>query len=211
MEDALPENHPADLGVIETLLRDGAGVFQRLDRHMARLARTCEKLRVPLNLEDVHTALHQIRDDAPQRVRILVGADGGVSVTHAAFTVQTHVWKLHWAETRLASDDPWLRVKTTQRQHYDAARAALPDHVDELLFLNERNEVCEGTITNIFAEIDGQLITPPQSSGLLPGVLREELLDHGKAVEGILRPEDLQRATLYVGNSLRGLMPAALG
>ena len=49
------------------------------------------------------------------------------------------------------------------------------------MLLNERGEVCEGTITSVFVDIgDGALLTPPLRCGLLPGVLRGEMLDAGK-------------------------------
>ncbi|MGB8622576.1 MAG: aminotransferase class IV, partial [Paracoccaceae bacterium] len=105
----------------------------------------------------------------------------------------------------------WLGVKTTRRALYDAARAALPDGLDELLYLNQRGEVCEGTITNIFFETGQGLLTPPLSCGLLPGVLRAELLAQGRAREAVLRPADLGTArAVFVGNSLRGLIRAEI-
>ena len=82
------------------------------------------------------------------------------------------------AKTRLQSEDSLFRHKTTRREPYEAARAEFSkDEADEVILLNERGEVCEGTITNIFAEAaDGILLTPPLTSGLLPGVLRAELI-----------------------------------
>jgi 4-amino-4-deoxychorismate lyase len=83
---------------------------------------------------------------------------------------------------------------------------------DEVILLNERGEVCEGTITSIFADPgDDVLVTPALTSGLLPGVLRAELLDTARAHEAVLGPADLMDAkNLFVGNSLRGLIPARL-
>jgi para-aminobenzoate synthetase/4-amino-4-deoxychorismate lyase len=53
------------------------------------------------------------------------------------------------------------------------------------------------------------LLTPPLSLGLLPGVLRAELIEKGRAVESHLRPADLAQG-FFLGNSLRGLVPARL-
>ncbi len=81
--------------------------------------------------------------------------------------------------------------------------------IDEMLFLNERGEITEGSRTNLFAEIDGRLLTPPLDCGLLDGCLRRELLDEGRCVEAILTLPVLERATrVFLGNSLRGLIPA---
>ncbi len=82
-----------------------------------------------------------------------------------------------------------------------------------MLLLNERGEVCEGTITNVFIDAGdgGPLLTPPLSCGLLPGVLRAEMLEAGRAVEAILTLADLKTAKeLFVGNSLRGLIRVQL-
>ena len=91
-----------------------------------------------------------------------------------------------------------------RRALYDQSRAALPEGLDELIFQNERGEVCEGTITNVFFDRGHGMRTPPLTSGLLPGVLRAELA----CPEEVLRAEDLPRVRLWVGNALRGLIPA---
>jgi 4-amino-4-deoxychorismate lyase len=83
--------------------------------------------------------------------------------------------------------------------------------VDEWLFLNDRGELCEGTITNLFVTLaDGRCLTPPLEAGLLPGILREELLTRGAVREGRLSPDMLTGATLTLGNSLRGEIAAQL-
>jgi 4-amino-4-deoxychorismate lyase len=46
--------------------------------------------------------------------------------------------------------------------------------------------------------------TPPLACGLLPGVLRSDL----GCTEEVLRAEDLPEVRLWVGNALRGLIPA---
>jgi len=81
--------------------------------------------------------------------------------------------------------------------------------VDEVVFLNERGELTEGSFTNVFVARNGFLLTPPVSSGLLPGTLRAELLDTGRAREHVLTPADLETAdAIYLGNSVRGLVRA---
>ena len=84
---------------------------------------------------------------------------------------------------------------------------------DEVIFLNKKGELTEGTRTNLFLELDGRLFTPALASGLLPGTLREELLDLPRAAasEAVLTPADLLRADrIYLGNSVRGLVRAEL-
>lgn len=65
--------------------------------------------------------------------------------------------------------------------------------------------VTEGGVWNVFVERDVYLLTLPLVRGVLPGVLRAELLESGQAVEADLRAEDLEGGFL-VGNSFRGLV-----
>ena len=208
-----PLRPPADPGfrLIETFRWEpGKGVIHR-DQHLARLEHSAARLGItPVGVE---TALATLHDEGPLRGRLTVDAQGCAEVTCAPFAPLPEgvVWRLAVSPERLRSDDVWLGVKTTQRALYDTARAALPEGVDEWLFLNERKELCEGTITNLFLRIDGRLITPPLSSGVLPGVLRSTLLEDGICVEGVVREGDLNRADeVFVGNSLRGLIRAVM-
>jgi para-aminobenzoate synthetase/4-amino-4-deoxychorismate lyase len=97
-----------------------------------------------------------------------------------------------------------LRHKTTDRAFYDDAR----DGVFEVLF-DRDGQLTEGSFTSLFVERDGVLLTPPLGLGLLPGVLRGELLDSGRAVEAVLTRADLADG-FFLGNALRGLMPACV-
>ena len=80
-----------------------------------------------------------------------------------------------------------------------------------MIFCNSRGELAEGSYNNIVLKIGGKLLTPPLASGLLPGVLRGELLDNGAIIEQILYPEDLFAAEeIRLVNSLRGSRRAVL-
>jgi branched-subunit amino acid aminotransferase/4-amino-4-deoxychorismate lyase len=83
--------------------------------------------------------------------------------------------------------------------------------LDEVIFVNQAGFVSEGTITNVFVKKDGILLTPPIFDGVLPGILRSELLDDGRAKEAQLRWADIVSAeAVLVGNSLRGLIRAVV-
>jgi para-aminobenzoate synthetase/4-amino-4-deoxychorismate lyase len=74
--------------------------------------------------------------------------------------------------TRLDSSDAFLFHKTTRRELYDQEWKHYSDTVgaDEVIYLNERGELAEGSRTNIFIDRgDGVLVTPPLPAGLLPG------------------------------------------
>jgi len=114
----------------------------------------------------------------------------------------------------VSSRDPFARHKTTNRAFRDEElRIAKEAGFDEVLFMNERGELAEGAITNVFLEISGGLYTPPAACGLLEGVYRRRVLaDRSlRAAERVLYPEDMERADrIFLTNSVRGLLPARL-
>lgn len=179
--------------------------------HLARMARSATALGMPLDQIEARRLLDQITGPAPLRCRLTLTTRGALTLETAPLAAAAPLWRVAIHPERLDADDPWLRHKTTRRALYDRARAELPAGSDEWLFLNRTGQVCEGTITNIFADLGDSLLTPPLASGLLPGILRAELLASDRAREAVLRPEDLRNARrLYCGNSLRGLIPATL-
>ena len=209
MENALHKITPKGLEVIETLGFTPEHGFMRLALHMDRMEKTCSRLHYLFDRGAVLMALGESVDDTPVRLRVTINLDGIVNVKVGSIT-EVSRWSIGISDKFLQSNDPWLGVKTTNRALYDAVRSQLIDF-DEVLFLNENREVCEGTITNIFVKKDNILVTPPISCGCLPGILREEMLLSGQAQEGILFLKDLKDgAEVFVGNSLRGLITADL-
>lgn len=209
MEGALRGTAPADLRLIETFRWEPAAGFARLPAHLDRLGRGAAALGIPLDGRAVARALAGIAGSEALRVRLTLGLDGAVAVTATPLGAAKAEWVVALAEARIFSGDPWLAVKSTRRPVHDAVRAGLAAGVDEAVLLNERGEVAEGTITSVFVARAGGLVTPPLASGVLPGVLRAELLAEGRCREAVLRAADL-RDGFWVGNALRGLIPARL-
>lgn len=215
-EGALRDGTPADLELIETLRWAPGDGFVRLDRHLRRLYASAHALGFPADPEAVGQALRECRGErVPLRVRLTLARDGKANATTAPFEPlpDDTVWTLRIARTRIDSGDPLIRHKTTRRQVYEAARTEFSrEEADEVLLLNERGELCEGTISNVFVDVgEPALVTPPLGCGLLPGVLRGDMIDEGTARERVLTEADLRTArALHVGNSLRGLIRTRL-
>lgn len=100
-----------------------------------------------------------------------------------------------------------LRYKTTDRRFLDQARKGERSY--ETIFVDPDGHLTEGSRTNIFVERGGKLLTPPIGRGLMPGILRAKLIEEGRAEEAELTPADLS-GDFYVGNIVRGLIPARL-
>ena len=213
----LRNGEPAGFDLIETLRWDPAEGFIRRNRHLARLAASAAELGFECDNDRIEATLAGVVADSssPLRVRLVLSPDGTADASTQPYQplAPGTVWNLRLARTRLASADRLLRHKTTRREAYAQARAEyLATEADEVLLANERGEVCEGTITTFFADFgDNVLVTPRLDCGLLAGVLRAEMLEEGKAMETVLAFNDLHTArALFVGNSLRGLIPARL-
>jgi 4-amino-4-deoxychorismate lyase len=211
MTDPLP-----DFSLIETMRWEPGAGIARLDLHRARFGNSARKL----GFAGHHAAWNALLARAAllsetSRLRLELFADGRFEIAAVAFALQPGdtIWTVRITETvRLYSTRPLLRHKTSLRQAYEAARASFTKaEADEVLLLNEKGEVCEGTITSLFVDRgDGRLITPPLSSGCLAGILRTSLLCRKKARVERIMPDDLAAHRFYVGNSLRGLIRARL-
>lgn len=203
-----------DFSLIETMRWQPGDGFVRVEQHLRRLSRSADALGFRQPQDPLAKLKAAAEGETPLRVRLTMSFRGKIEVTATPFQEQPQdtVWRLRIAKTRLKSDDSLYRHKTSRREPYEAARAEFsPEEADEVLLLNERGEVCEGTITNVFAEVEeGQFVTPALSSGLLPGILRADLIRERKARSEVMRPEDLRFRKLFVGNSLRGLIRAEL-
>ncbi len=198
-------------GLIETLLHDERG-FWLLDRHFARLEKSAAHFGYRFDRAAAGAALDRVvaGKAAPLRVRLVLSPDGKFEAAAVPLPAEKP-FRFILADDRMDSGDPLLRHKTTRRAIYDRPReeAQKFSGADEVLFRNERGELTEGSFTNLFIERDGVLLTPALSSGLLPGTLREQLLQEGKAREAILTLRDLETAEkIFLGNSVRGLVRA---
>jgi para-aminobenzoate synthetase/4-amino-4-deoxychorismate lyase len=210
----------APFDLIETLRYEKARGFHLLERHLARLQSSAQHFGYPYSREAVIAALdaEAASTTAPvSMVRLLLAEDGAITVTSIEITLPTKgtVWRFVISDQRIDEKDPLFYHKTTRRQFYDDEMKRLKalTGCDEVVFLNMRGELTEGTRTTLFVEQDGRLFSPALACGLLAGTLREELLDLPRATasEAVLTPRDLAGAdAIYLGNSVRGLVRAEL-
>ncbi|CAM3848353.1 Para-aminobenzoate synthase, component I OS=Castellaniella defragrans (strain DSM / CCUG 39792/ 65Phen) OX=1437824 GN=BN940_14706 PE=4 SV=1 [Castellaniella denitrificans] len=188
--------------------------------HRARLRTSALILGYPLDAAALDGWLAErirgLTDGAPQRLRLLLAADGRLSLESAPLPPTPEPARIALAADVLGPDavldagDPWLRHKTTHRPRFAAAQAWLQAHPEyfDLIFCNTAGNVCEGSRSTIYVQdTAGAWLTPPLDSGLLPGVRRQALLDEGAVREARLSLADLRQApALRVSNALRGWM-----
>ncbi|MCP3735095.1 aminodeoxychorismate synthase component I [Sphingomonas sp. RP10(2022)] len=199
------------LDLIETMAFDPEEGMALLERHLARLTASAEALGFRFDRHaarnELQAATFRLRERA--RIRLLLAQSGGIAIEVAPMpAVFDRPLTVAVVPLPVAASDFRLRHKTSDRGFYDAARAAAG--TDEVVFVAPDGWLTEGSFTSLFVpDPAGRLRTPPLALGLVPGVLRSQLIDSGRAVEANLSPDDLA-GQFFVGNALRGLIPAML-
>ena len=195
------------IDLIETMAFDPVAGIALLDRHMARLTASAAALGFRFDRHGARNELQAatFRLRTPRRVRLLLAGSGAMAVEVGPLPVTTAPFDVAIVPLPVANEDFRLRHKTSDRAFYDQARQVAG--TAEVVFEDRNGFLTEGSFTSLFVERDGVLLTPPLSRGLLPGVLRAELIATGRAGEADLTRADLADG-FFVGNALRGLVPA---
>ena len=191
--------------LIESLRLENGG-YTLLDRHVARLSASAGYFGFICDQETVRQALsfHAAQTTGLCKVRLLLAADGVMELASEALVERAGMLSVGIGRIRVDSGDTLCYHKTTRREKLDRARSSRPD-CDEVLLLNEHGQLTEGSYNTLVVKLDGRLVTPPLSCGLLPGVLRNEMLEQRRITERILYLDDLERADeLWMINSVRG-------
>ncbi|HYH73689.1 MAG TPA: aminotransferase class IV [Nocardioides sp.] len=177
------------------------GVPFALTRHLARLERSASGLGLPApDLDDVRRGVGAVldgaQDDPIGRLRITwtagpspmgSGRGGGPPTLVVAYSAIDHAA----AETAVVTV-PWTRnengatagLKTTSYAENVIALAHARRHGGtEAVLANTAGNLCEGTGSNVFYVVDGELRTPSLASGCLAGISRELVLEWCGATE----------------------------
>jgi para-aminobenzoate synthetase / 4-amino-4-deoxychorismate lyase len=209
------DEHAEEFSLIETLLwQDGYPLIElhldRLEDSAAYFDFHCERAIVKAALESV---ADQFADRKPRKIRLLLDREGGLHLEYEELLPELSNDASKPGRVRIAAErtdprDRMLYHKTTHRPLYaEAFKAAAQEGFADVLFCNQREEVTEGAISNLFVKKNGRWYTPPAECGLLAGVYRRHLLETRTDIEErILYLEDLRHAdAIYLANAVRGL------
>ena len=198
----------ADFELFESILWEPNEGWFLLASHLERMHDGARYFGFVYEERRLHEALDQLAatlDDQPYKVRLNLAPDGTVR-TEARTLTQDHIpdpLRIGLARGPIRSDDPLILYKTTDRTPYRQAKATRPDCEDVLLW-NEREELTETTRANLVVRLDGDLVTPPISSGLLNGTYRQWLVDRGELRERGLKVEEIERfERMWLVSSIR--------
>jgi para-aminobenzoate synthetase/4-amino-4-deoxychorismate lyase len=212
--------------LFETMRATRTAGVAHLDRHLARLAGSASQLDFAFDeglvRRQIAERCEQLAEPGEHRFRLAIGKDGAVAIATAplgpvkmlrgeASIVGVLLAPEHGFTPR-HSNDFLLRHKTTHRAEFDRGwREAEARGGFDTLFFNERGELTEGGRSNVFVKLEGRWWTPPLEGGLLPGIMRQLLLEDPQlgAHERVLTLGDVHNAeALLVCNALRGALAA---
>lgn len=192
--------------LIETMRFAPGDGIPLLRHHIERLAGSAGYWGIPFDPNRIGNALSSVEGRDEMRVRVVLHRDGEVEVETAPMPIWDEPVPIWLSEQRIDPTDPLWYHKIADRSRYPES-----DDDSEVVLVNLDGELTETNRSNLMAHLDGEWVTPPVSSGLLPGVSRGLVLARGEASERVLTFEDLARADeLAVTNALRGWRKATL-
>jgi para-aminobenzoate synthetase / 4-amino-4-deoxychorismate lyase len=203
-----------DFKIIETMRWERE--YGLVEEHLQRMRASAEYFGFRFEERTARETLGEVTRgflDRPQRVRLLLAPDGSLEVDSSEIMDVAPFGQVRLSTQSVLSSDRFLYHKTTRRRMYDeelaAARAA---QCDDAVFFNERGELTEGTIHNVFVVQGARWRTPAIACGVLPGTYRALILrSFPNAREDVLKLDDLASAdAIYLCNSVRGMFPVRL-
>ncbi|MDJ0276831.1 aminodeoxychorismate synthase component I [Sphingomonas sp. 2R-10] len=202
------DTSPRRFDLVETMAFDPIAGIALLERHLARMTDSARALGFAFDRHatrnELQAATFRLREAS--RVRLLLSVSGAIAVDVTPLpTPPAGPVDVGLAPLPVPPRDLRLAHKTSDRRFWPAP----PPGCFETIFVGDHGEVTEGSFTSIFVGAGAQLLTPPLDRGLLPGVLRGELIARGEAVEMPLKISDLAQG-FYIGNAVRGLIRARL-
>lgn len=201
-----------EIQLIETMRADD-GSIPLLELHADRLRQSARALGFRLDEEAWRRRVTEaIEPQGRHKVRSLLRFDGSFEVSVQPLNATKSEWTAVLSDRRIDATDVYRRHKTTNRRMYDREwKSATSAGFDEVVFLNENDEVAEGSRTNVVVVVGSAWLTPPVASGALPGVYRRRLMETRGLRERTLHPDDFEKADeVYLCNAVAGLVRAKI-
>ncbi len=204
--------------LLESILWEPKSGFFLLDAHLERVLNSAKYFLIDILSQSILKKLDEYvkNINIESKVRLLITHEGKICITHSPTSILKKVDYVGFAKEPMNAKNIFLYHKTTQREVYEKELVE-SRKVDDLIFWNKKGEITESSIGNIAVKINGELVTPPISCGLLPGVYRAKLLKEGILKEKIISKQELLtrihhnrvgengNETLYLLNSVRKL------
>jgi branched-subunit amino acid aminotransferase/4-amino-4-deoxychorismate lyase len=200
-----------------------------VEEHLERMATGCRFFDVPFSLQEAKKALfsslNTVPEDKDVRLRLNLITYGSDTVEKVDFSTEWQPlpdmsgWQKEGVNIGLApfrrfSGSPLVRFKTTSYlENITAFRQARMRGFFDAIFTNEREEITEGSISNIFFINENDIVTPPVEAGLLPGITRKKIIELARSSGISLKEARITLAELdqfesaFVTNSVVEILP----
>ena len=201
----------------------GSGVFETiktvdnlpwaLSRHMRRVVSSAQTKGIKLPSEDqIRSSIEFLlsTEKFSQGVlRLSFGEGGNWTAAHLEYEPLVNPAKLVSYEKLLKSNGQPLKSFPYDHR-LEILKSAQDVGADEAIVINDKGRVCEGSVTNLLLQIDGEWITPPISDGVLPGIVRALVIENcGVLVRSISESQLRQVSSGFLLSSLRIAQPIA--
>lgn len=188
---------PKYFELLETMLFEEGEIFL-LEYHLERLKNSANYFLFKYDekkiINELNMAIEKLGIRNKYKIRLLLNKWGGLTIQTSAVNKSKRKCKIIINMNREYDADKFLYHKTTNRPWDDQLKLQRQNGYDEILYVNEKNELLEGAVTNIVIEKDGELFTPPISIGILNGCYREYLIRNNKCKERVMNIDDLLKA-----------------
>jgi 4-amino-4-deoxychorismate lyase len=208
----LDEGYMYGLGVFETIaVENGSPIL--LDKHLDRLNSTLKFLQIDKNINPGYVEGEMSRHNTNKGViKIMISQSNNMSVFRENPYKQDDYdrgFRLKYGDILRNDTSPFTYHKTfNYGECILEKRICIIKGYDEAVFVNTKNEICEGTSANIFFVKEGKVKTPEYSCGLLRGIIRNFLLENYDIEESIIVPGDVASYNeCFITNSVMGIMP----
>lgn len=216
-------------GIFETLLVADHVILWRAE-HLMRMEKAAQEISLPFPLKTIEQAVEALAEFAYASHVLRITLTRGAGVRGLAGTgIQPTLLasldvfeskmlfqpvKLATSSIRRSKTSPAARIKTLSYiDNILAAKEATAKHAEDALLLNTDGYVSGSTIANFFLLKNNQLITPSLDQAILPGIMRQLLLNEASTlglepVERAIPPAEVREAdAVFLTNSLRFLRP----
>ncbi len=194
--------------LIETMLVENGEIYL-FDKHIERLRNSSKFFMFVFNEEDFAKSFLKLAmkklSEGKYRLRVTLDKWGKVKYESSILNSLPDEINLIISDEKIHSANVLQYYKTTNRDLYsrEYEKYSAEGYFD-VIFFNEREELSEGSITNIFVKINNEWLTPMQSCGILPGIYRNLFIQNSNAREERITLDDLLGAEeVTIVNSIR--------
>jgi len=187
------------------------------EKHLARLKRSALFFNFMFDEKAIQSLVDEvirtISAESNYKIRITLSKNGVLAIDYSEISVPSPPKKRFitlYSEERTHKENILLQHKTTDsriRRYYNDVLSTISDQYYDVIFMNQEGHITESARANIFIQRHGKILTPAVPCGLLPGIMRQKLLEENTSIkQTCLTPMDLYQAEkIWLTNAVRGV------